>query len=83
MMSMATTDDGQMFVRAMANRVCGHLPDGWTLTLVMERGAAFVTLTDANCFPRQLPDAADKSIEEQINDASCVATGFVTPKRLT
>ena len=44
----------------------------------MERGAACVTLTNACSEFVRLPDAADKSIEEQINDAICAATGFVS-----
>jgi len=63
-----------MKTRDMANRVCGHLPDGWTLCLVMERGAAWVTLHDSNGCSEPLPDAAGKSLEEQINDAICAAT---------
>ena len=76
---MATTADGQMFVQAMANRVCKHLPEGWQLDLCMERGAAWVQLSNPDGDGVSLPDAADKSLEEQINDAICAATGFVTP----
>lgn len=60
---------------AVANRVCERLPEGYVLNLAMENGAAWVELIDddGNCV--DLPDAGDKSIDEQINDALCVACG--------
>jgi hypothetical protein len=58
---------------AMANKVCGQLPEGWEVQLCMERGAAWVALRDTNGDFHPLPDAADKSIEEQINDAIAAA----------
>jgi hypothetical protein len=70
------TDDGQMFVLAMANRVCQHLPDGWELRLCMDHGAAWVELSDMNGDEWVLPDAADKTLEQQVNDALCVARGW-------
>lgn len=69
-------DDGKMLVLAMANRVCQHLPDGWELRLCMERGAAWVTLHNPDGDCPELPDAADKSLEQQVNDALCVALGW-------
>lgn len=68
-----TTDNGQMFVLALANRVCQHLPDGWQLDLCMERGAAWVQLSNPAGDGVSLPDAGDKSLEQQVNDALCVA----------
>ena len=71
--TMATTMDGQMFVLALANRVCQHLPDGWELRLCMEKGAAWVTLHNPDGGTIELPDAGDKSLEQQVNDALCEA----------
>ena len=68
-----TTDDGQMFVLALANRVCQHLPKGWELRLCMESGAAWVSLIDEDGDEIELPDSADKSLAQQVNDALCVA----------
>ena len=76
-MAMAgTTVDGQTLVHSMANAVCRHLPEGYELRLCMENGAAWVDLRnpDGDCV--ELPDAADKSLEKQVNDALCVACGF-------
>lgn len=73
---MATTMDGQMFVLALANRVCQHLPDGWELRLCMEKGAAWVTLHNPEGDGIELPDAGDKSLEQQVNDALCEARGW-------
>lgn len=70
------TDDGQMFVLALANQVCRHLPEGWQLDLCMERGAAWVQLSNPDGDGVSLPDAADKSLEQQVNDALCVAQGW-------
>lgn len=63
----------------IANRVSRHLPEGWVLSLNIENGSAWVSLENTNKqygrFP-MLPDAADKTLLEQINDALCVANGF-------
>jgi len=75
MIPIATTDDGQMFVLGMANRVCQHLPDGWELRLCMENGSVWVSLIDEDGDEMELPDSADKSLEQQVNDALCVACG--------
>ena len=69
------TDNGQMFVQALANRVCQHLPHGWELCLRMEWGAAWVTLHNQG-EDIELPDSAGKSIEKQVNDALSVARGW-------
>ncbi len=61
-------------IQAVASRVCGQIPEGWEVQLCMERGAAWVTLRDTNGDFHPLPDSADKSIEEQINDALDTAT---------
>lgn len=66
---MATTDDGRMFLCDVANAVCKHIPAGCEIRLCMENGAAFVTLTTKDGRYAELPDSADKSLEEQIKDA--------------
>lgn len=68
-------DLGPIPAHMVANRVCEQLPEGYQIRVVMENGAAWVELigVDDNCV--ELPDAADKSLDEQINDAVCVACG--------
>ena len=58
------------------NRACGHLPHGLILSLHMENGAAWVTLDTADGVNLALPDSADCTIYEQLNDALCAANGF-------
>jgi len=66
---MATIDD-------VANRACKNLPDGFEIQLCMENGSAWVSLIDNAGRLRALPDQADKTITEQLNDALCVSRGF-------
>lgn len=68
---------GPISLQMVANRVCEHLPEGYELSLIMENGAAWVELIDADCNNVALPDAADKRIDEQINDALGVACGIL------
>lgn len=73
---IATTDDGPLFVRAQANKVAEHLPLGYTLSLRIERGSAWVELASPRESPIPLPDAADKTLVQQVNDALCIARGW-------
>jgi hypothetical protein len=60
----------------ITERVCKNLPDGFEIQLCMENGSAWVALNDQDGRYRPLPDAADKTLIEQLNDALCVAKGF-------
>ena len=71
---------GQIPAQIVANRVCEHLPEGYVLSLAMENGAAWVELVDADGNYVALPDSAEKNIDEQINDALCVACGIEMPE---
>lgn len=73
----ADVERGPIPAQTVANKVCEHLPEGYVLNLAMENGAAWVELIDADGNCVALPDAADKSIDEQINDALCVAINDV------
>lgn len=73
---MATTNDGSMSVLALTNAVCKHLPEGWQIHICMENGSAYVDLYDPRGHDVDLPDQADKTLEQQVNDALCVANGF-------
>lgn len=75
---MSTTNNGSMSVLSLANAVCKHLPDGWHLNLAMEQGAAYVELYDRDGNFVDLPDSADKTLEQQVNEAVCMANGFNT-----
>jgi hypothetical protein len=72
----AITDNGQVFLRTAANAVCKHLPEGWEMKLCMENGAAWVELYNKGEIVADLEDTADKTLEEQINDAICYAVGW-------
>lgn len=62
-------------VDTMVELIGEHLPEGWLVCLVMEQGAAWVELSKHNK-RQKLPDAADKPLTEQLNDALCVANGW-------
>jgi hypothetical protein len=72
---IATTDNGSMFVQDIVNTVCFHLAERCVISLCMENGSAYVELT-RNGRSVPLPDSTDKTLEQQINDALCVANGF-------
>ena len=59
------------------NKICKHIPKGHVISLHMENGAAWVTLVNANDDDITLPDSADMTIIEQLNDALCVANKWV------
>lgn len=58
------------------NKICEWLPKGWEIALLMEKGAAWVELADSDGRNISLADTADKTIDEQLNDAVCVARGL-------
>ena len=61
----------------MVNAICKHIPHGYIVGLEMENGSAVVYLTDPGGEYVKLPDAADKTITEQLNDALLAANGWV------
>ena len=61
----------------LINKICKHIPKGYVISLHMENGAAWVTLVNANDDDITLPDSADMTIIEQLNDALCVANKWV------
>ena len=60
-------------IQSIANDICQHLPDCYTVSLCMEEGAAWVTLRRRNVGMIELPDTADKSLVEQLKDAVMAA----------
>ena len=52
---------------------CRVLPEGFTISICMEEGAAFVTLGCDFSGYIKLPDSTDKTLAEQIDDAINVA----------
>lgn len=63
----------------LANRICKHTPDGCVISVRFENGAAWVELHRDHCPENTpLPDSADKTMLEQINDALLVANGWGT-----
>lgn len=69
-------DADQMPLQEVANVMARHLPDGWEVSLCMERGAAWVTLHNPEGDAVSLPDAADKSLTHQLSDALVMACGL-------
>ena len=56
-------------VEDVANKVCANMPEGCAVLLCMEEGSANVELYDLQGDRRLLPDSADKTLIEQLNDA--------------
>lgn len=69
-------DGDALSVHDVANTVAKFIQIGYTLTLHIERGSAWVELTGPREAPVPLPDAADKSLYQQINDGLCRACGW-------
>lgn len=59
------------------NLAARHIPDGYRILIGVENGAAWVNLQNDDEDYLALPDSADKSIVEQVNDALAVANGFI------
>lgn len=64
-----------------ANKVCGSAPEGWVISLGMENGSAWVEATTPDGDQVDLPDSADRSLAEQLDDALCVASGWEQPPK--
>ena len=60
-------------IDTVANEICRDIPDGYELRLCLERGAAWVTLHNEEGDLIGLPDAADKTLAEQLAEALLVA----------
>ena len=58
------------------NKICGQLPDGFMINLCMENGAAWVELITPSSITKDI-DGGGQTIIEQLNDALCIATGFI------
>ena len=69
-------DGDALTLQEIANAVATHIPIGYTLSLHVERGSAWLELTDPREVPVPLPDAADKSLYQQINDGLARACGW-------
>lgn len=63
-------------LKEIAEKVCKNVPHGFIISLCMENGCAWVEL-DKLGRHIPLPDSADKTLVEQLNDALCVANGFI------
>jgi len=73
----ANGPDGEaLTVHDVANVVARFIPNGYTISLHIERGAAWVELADPDGEQVTLPDAADKSLYRQINDGLARACGW-------
>lgn len=58
-----------MTVDEVAEAIAEHIRPGYLLTLSIEHGAAVVSLLDEDDANVELPDTADKTLAEQLNDA--------------
>lgn len=61
--------DEQLPLIQVANVLAQFLPDGFKLRLCIERGAAWVELENAHGYAVVLPDAGDRNLIRQLNDA--------------
>lgn len=59
-------------VQAIANKVCGDLPESWVVNLCMENGAAWVEAIKPSGYTIEI-DGADMTLIEQINEAMRLA----------
>ena len=55
-------------VQAVANKVCGELPEGWIINLCMENGAAWVEAIKPSGYTIDI-DRGDLSLAEQVGEA--------------
>lgn len=62
-------------LQELVNKISQHMPVGYELSLHIEHGSAWVELhTDHTSI--DLPDSADKTLVEQLNDALRIANGW-------
>jgi hypothetical protein len=64
-------------LQAIANAVSAHTPPGFVIGLNIEHGAAWVELWGGGAGYADLPDSAGKTLLEQLNDALCIANGWM------
>lgn len=57
----------------MVEKVRKLLPLGWELSICIESATAWITLHNPEGYRQKLPDATDKSIDEQIDEAIFIA----------
>jgi len=67
-------------VQEIANIVAQFLPIGYTLSVRIEHGSAWAEVADACGAHIPLPDFADKSLCQQINDGLCCAVRMACMK---
>jgi hypothetical protein len=72
----AVVPEDEVSLQDAANKICQHLPENMVLSLCMENGAAWVELGVDRIGNVKLPDSADKTLINQINDALFVAIGW-------
>jgi hypothetical protein len=75
-LASAVVPEDEVLLQDAANKICQHLPENMVLSLCMENGAAWVELGVDRIGNVKLPDSADKTLINQINDALCVAIGW-------
>lgn len=57
-------------MRDIINRICAELPEHYEISLCLENGAAYIEMTDRRSgYWVELQDSADKTIEEQLQEA--------------
>ena len=64
-----------MTTHEIVEQVCKDLPVGYVMSLQMENGAAWIELHNDMGFRIDLPDSADRTIAEQLEDALKTVTG--------
>jgi len=63
-------------LQSVAEKLCQHLPEGFEARLCMENGSAWVELSDDFGNGLALPESADKTLIQQLNDAIYVSRAW-------
>ena len=58
-----------MTLKEIAEKICKEIPEGFEISLNFENGSAWVELSDDMHDSVNLPDSADLTLEEQLEDA--------------
>jgi len=63
-------------MQEVVNKICGGIPPGFILSLNMENGSAWVELIRLSDGDVELPDSADLTLEDQLDDGLSAAIGL-------
>ena len=73
----AVVPEDEVSLQDAANKICKHLPEGFEIRLCMENGAAWVEMRDDHVDVSGLVDMDNIFLATQLNNALCVARGWL------